>query len=178
MAYFLYNLCLLTALLLALPLLPLALFIPKVRRGLGQRMGLLPPAVRASAAMAQRRIWVHAASVGEVNAVSATVKELLRLLPQAGVVVTCTTAAGVDQARRRIPDAFAHLLMPLDLGIFLNPVVGWFQPGLALLVETELWPKFVRSLSRHGCVVMVVNARMSERSLRRYRLARGLFSEA
>ena len=177
MAYIIYNLLVGLLLLLALPLAPFAMLVPRVRKGLKERLGWLPLSVRASASMAERRIWIHAASVGEVNAIAPVLSELQVLLPQAGVVVTCTTAAGREHARKKIPDALAHLLMPLDASPFLKPMLQWFNPGLAIFVETELWPNFIRLLAARGCVVMMANARMSERSFKGYRLARPLFSE-
>lgn len=159
----------LTALLLLLtPLLPLLLLHPRVRAGLAERLGFLPRSVRDQAWLDEGSLWVHAASLGEVNAVAPVLRELAPKLPRLRVVVTCTTAAGREQARRLFPQASACLILPLDLPWMLEPWIRRLKPRLTLVAETELWPNFLGSLKRYGSKVLVVNGRLTERSARRY----------
>jgi 3-deoxy-D-manno-octulosonic-acid transferase len=168
MFYLLYNSLLLVALLVALPFLPLLLLWPSTRKGLSQRLGWLPQTLRDQALIHEGCLWVHAASLGEVNAVAPVLRELLPQLPRQALVMTCTTLAGREQARRLFPQATACLLLPVDLPWLLRPWILRFKPRLVLLAETELWPNFLRELKHHGAQVLVVNGRLTERSFRRY----------
>lgn len=174
---FLYTLLLSAAALLLLPLLPLLLLHPRIRAGLTQRLGFLPRAVRDQAWLDEGSLWVHAASLGEVNAVAPVLRELLPRVPRLRLVVTCTTVAGRNQAQRLFPQASACLLMPLDLPWLLQPWMERFKPRLAVIAETELWPNFLFQLKRFGSKVLVVNGRLTERSARRYgRLGRAFIN--
>lgn len=167
----LYSLLLSLLALCLLPFLPILLLHPRVRRGLGMRLGLLPRAVRERALLSEGSLWVHAASLGEMNAVAPVLRELTPKLPRLAVVITCTTVAGQEQAQRLFPQAEACLLMPLDLPFLLGPWMRRFRPRLALIAETELWPNLLHAFHAHGACVLVVNGRLTERSARRYRLA-------
>jgi 3-deoxy-D-manno-octulosonic-acid transferase len=174
---FAYSL-LLSLLCLALaPLLPLLCLHPRVRAGLGERLGILPRALREQAWLSEGSLWIHAASLGEVNAVAPVVRELLPKLPRLSLVFTCTTPAGREQARRLFPQAAACLLMPVDLPWLIAPWVRRFKPRLAVVAETELWPNFLDQLHRQGACLLVANGRLTARSAKRYRLLGRAFAE-
>ena len=123
-----------------------------------------------------RRIWVHGVSVGEV-------KNLARLIEAVGarhagvdVVVSATTPTGFDLAHRLYPDQTV-VQYPLDFGFFPGRALDRVQPDCVLLMELEIWPNFLQAASRRGVPVAVVNGRISERSFRGYRLARGLLPQ-
>ena len=124
------------------------------------------------------RIWAHAASVGEVGALRAVVTALVRERPGATVVVTTMTAAGRDAARRSILGAQAHLLAPLDCRRALRSFLAALRPTLVLIAETELWPNYFIESHRAGARIAIVNGRISERALGRYRYIRPLLREA
>jgi 3-deoxy-D-manno-octulosonic-acid transferase len=169
MIFLLYDSLLVLALLLLAPLSPLLLLLPRWRQGLTERLGWLPAEVRRQASMAEGSLWVHAASLGEVNAVAPVLRELQGRLPRQALVFTCTTVAGREQARRLFPQALACLLLPVDLPWLLRPWLRRFRPKLALVAETELWPNFLGQLKAHGCRVLLVNGRITARSAGRYR---------
>lgn len=157
------------------PARPLALLAsgaraPAARR---QRLGLVP-----APATATRRVWLHAASVGEVEAVRPIALGLLERLAPLTLIVTCMTRAGCEAAARRIPGAQACWLAPLDhprcVGNFLQAV----EPSLLVVCETELWPNYFLQARRAGARIALINGRLSERSLRRYLLARSLWQSA
>jgi 3-deoxy-D-manno-octulosonic-acid transferase len=127
--------------------------------------------------MHEGSLWVHAASLGEVNAVAPVVRELLPQLPRQALIFTCTTVAGREQARRLFPQATATLLLPIDLPWLLRPWIRRFKPRLVLLAETELWPNFLRELRVHGAQTLVVNGRLTERSFKRYRMLGRAFGD-
>lgn len=170
-----YTALLTLLVLLALPFTPLLMAVPRWRRGLLQRLGFLPPALRDNASLSEGCLWVHAASLGEVNAIAPVVRRLQGRFPRWQLVITCTTGAGQDQATRLFPRALAHLLLPLDLPFLVDPWVRRLRPRLTLVAETELWPNFFSALRRQGSLVMLANARMSERSAKRYAWVKPLF---
>lgn len=159
------------------PVLPVALLAtggrdPAIRRERLGRAGLAHPAAAA------RRVWVHAASVGEIEAVRPVLR---RLGGQAGsleVVVTTMTLAGREAARRRLPGFAAYQLAPLDFAAAVRAFLARLRPDLILIAETELWPNFFHEGARAGARIALINGRMSARSLGRYRLVRGLISQA
>jgi 3-deoxy-D-manno-octulosonic-acid transferase len=169
MLILLYDALLTLACLAALPLLPLLLLIPRARWGLGMRLGLLPRTVRHQAWLSEGCVWVHAASLGEVNAVAPVVRELIPKLPRQSLVITSTTKAGCQQARRLFPQASACLLLPVDLPWLVGPWIRRFKPRLLVLAETELWPNLLLQMKAHGAQVLMANGRLTERSYRRYR---------
>ena len=124
------------------------------------------------------RIWVHAASVGEIEAIRPVANGLLEHYPGAVMAITAMTAAGRDTAKPRIPGATAWMLAPLDNRRAVRSFLERVQPNLVVITETEIWPNYFIESARLGATIAVVNGRMSERSLRRYLLARGLFKDA
>lgn len=141
------------------------------------RMGLLRADDGASPS-AGPRIWAHAASVGEVGALRAVVTALVRERPGATLVVTTMTAAGREASRRALPGAQAHLLAPLDYRRALRSFLHAVRPTLVLIAETELWPNYFIESHRAGARLAIVNGRISERALARYRYVRPLLGEA
>jgi 3-deoxy-D-manno-octulosonic-acid transferase len=178
MILFLYNLALLTALIVGAPwwLWKMATT-HKYRNGLLARLGTVPPALRAlglESKDARPLIWLHAVSVGEVLAVSRLVGELDRAFPGHCLVISTTTRTGQDLARDRF-GASRVFYCPLDLPWAVRAYLTALQPRLLILAETEFWPNLLTGCFRRGIPVAVVNARISDRSWPRYRMLRGLW---
>jgi 3-deoxy-D-manno-octulosonic-acid transferase len=123
-------------------------------------------------------VWVHAASVGETNAVL----PLIGRLAAAGVTVlfTTVTVTSAQIAAARLPQGAIHQFSPLDVAPWIDRFLRHWQPDLALFVESELWPVTIMSLAERGVPQVLVNARLSERSFGRWRrhesIARPLFA--
>ncbi|HVA81019.1 MAG TPA: 3-deoxy-D-manno-octulosonic acid transferase [Candidatus Binataceae bacterium] len=158
------------------PALPLALAAAGARekQDRRERMGTIALAPNG----AGPRIWVHAASVGEVEAIRPVVAGLDRALEGARIVITTMTATGRDAARRRIPAAAVCALAPLDCPATVRRFLRAVRPSLVLIGETELWPNYFFESRRAGARVAIINGRISERSLARYRRAKSLFGHA
>jgi 3-deoxy-D-manno-octulosonic-acid transferase len=124
------------------------------------------------------RIWVHAASVGEIEAVRPIVGGLARALPRAAIAITTMTVAGREAASRRIGERAACQLAPLDCPLVVRRFIRRLRPQLVLIAETELWPNFFVESARAGARVALINARVSARSISRYRLIRPLIARA
>lgn len=124
------------------------------------------------------RIWIHASSVGEIEAVRPVANGLLQHYPDAMLAITTMTAAGREAAERRIPGARSWMLAPFDTVSAVRSFLSRIRPDLLLITETEIWPNYFLEAARFGARIAVVNGRMSERSMRRYMLARSLFENA
>ena len=143
----------------------------KYRGGLSQRMGKIPERLRAPTSA--DTIWIHAVSVGEVLAVSRLIGEMRLRFPAHRIVVSTTTDTGQKLAAQRFgPDNLFYF--PLDFASAIRPCLQALQPALVVLAETEFWPNFLRLAHQSGAKIAVVNARISDRSLRGYRWAQPL----
>jgi 3-deoxy-D-manno-octulosonic-acid transferase len=166
--YALYNTLLLLASLGALPYFAIrSLRITKYRPGLRQRFGHVSPDV-VSALRGRRPLWLHAVSVGEVIASVPLVNALRRRFPYLPILISTVTETGQATARERMAAA-ACLYFPLDYPWVVHHVISRLQPRLFLMVETEIWPNFLRELTRQAIPAMLVNGRISPRSFRGYR---------
>lgn len=112
-------------------------------------------------------IWVHAASVGEMLAVVSIVE---RLRAQGfAMLVTSGTVTSASLAEQRLPDGVLHQFIPLDGPLFVQRFLDHWRPGLALFVESDLWPNLICLSAMRGIPMIVVNGRLSERSFTRWR---------
>ncbi|MBF6568747.1 MAG: 3-deoxy-D-manno-octulosonic acid transferase [Candidatus Binataceae bacterium] len=124
------------------------------------------------------RIWFHASSVGEVEALSAIAQALIREVDGASAIVTTMTESGREAARRRIPDAAVHRLAPFDHPSRVRNFIAAMRPKLMVITETEIWPGYFIEARRAGARIAIVNGRVSERSFERYQWLRPLLAEA
>ena len=113
-------------------------------------------------------VWLHAVSVGEVNAAVPVVEALRRAHPQLRWLVTTITPTGSERVRALWGDAVEHVYAPYDLPGAVNRFLQHYQPRLALVMETELWPNLLFGCSDRGIPAYLLNARLSARSLRGY----------
>jgi len=114
-------------------------------------------------------IWVHAVSVGEVIAAAPLVDALRARHPDAAFLVTTGTPTGAAQVAARWQGAVRHLYLPYDLRGAVRRFVAHARPRIAIIMETEVWPNLYVEAARARIPVLLVNARLSERSLRGYR---------
>ncbi len=137
------------------------------RKGFFQRFGLIGP--MASRKPGIKRVWLQAVSVGEILAVA----PILESLAKAGnieVVLTTTTSTGLKVARERYGEiTLAIGIFPLDFWLFSHIAWNRIQPDLAILMESELWPEHIRQANRRNVEVILINARLSDRSYGRYK---------
>ncbi|HVR80797.1 MAG TPA: lipid IV(A) 3-deoxy-D-manno-octulosonic acid transferase [Luteimonas sp.] len=125
-----------------------------------------------------KTVWVHAVSVGEVNAAVPLVNALRAIRPDLQLLVTTITPTGSARVRALWGDAVAHVYLPYDLPGAVARFLTHYRPRLALVLETELWPNLLFGCRDHGVPAYIVNARLSERSLRGYRVLRPLIGRA
>lgn len=138
--------------------------LPAYRRRIGERFG------RFQALESADSIWVHAVSVGEVQAASELVRRLAELFPGSRIVITTSTPTGADRVRKLFGDAVIHRFMPFDLPFAVRAFLRLTKPRLLVIMETEIWPNMIGECSKQAIPVLLANARMSARSAKRYRL--------
>ena len=169
MILLLYNLALLAALVVSVPwwLFRMATT-HKYREGLKERLGWTrPPANPANLPI----LWIHAVSVGEVLAVSRLVQTLDAALLGHSIVISTTTRTGQALARERF-GAGRIFYCPLDLPWATRAWLNRLRPEMLILAETEFWPNLLSGCFRRNIPVVIVNARVSDRSWPRYRRLR------
>lgn len=123
-------------------------------------------------------VWVHAVSVGEVNAAAPLVDALRDTRPDLRLLLTTITPTGSARVRALWSDAVEHVYLPYDLPGAVARFLAHYRPQLALILETELWPNLLLGCRDHRVPAYIVNARLSERSLRGYRVLKPLISRA
>lgn len=121
------------------------------------------------------KVWIHAASVGEVTGVSPLVRALSERATESELIMTTTSVTGREEARRRRL-ADRALLFPLDHPVYVRRVLDLATPSLVVIAETELWPSFLLELIRREIPAVVVNGRISEYSFPRYRKLKRLLA--
>ena len=124
-----------------------------------------PVEVRANTKGAdEKSIWIHAVSVGEVLAVLPLARSLKSKYPGCRLLISTTTATGQQLARERMDFADAIFYFPLDWVGPVRRALGATRASVVLIVETEIWPNFLRQCRRASVPVIFVNGRLSERS--------------
>ena len=113
-------------------------------------------------------IWLHAVSVGEVQAVEPLVQHLLGEHPELPVTITTTTPTGSDRVAALFGESVFHVYCPYDIPLFINNFLQRVQPGILLMVETEIWPNLLAACQQRGIPSLLGNGRLSAKSARAY----------
>jgi 3-deoxy-D-manno-octulosonic-acid transferase len=123
-------------------------------------------------------IAVHAVSMGEVNAAGMLVQELVQRYPEDALCLTTLTPTGSARVRDIFGDSVFHVYVPLDLPGSVRRFLDRVQPRLLIIMETEIWPNLYHAASARNIPILIVNARISERSIGGYRRLRRLIADA
>jgi len=154
---------------LLLPVLPLRLWWrgrrePGYRANVGERFGLYRGAAHATGAL-----WIHAVSLGETRAIAPLIERLQREAPARPILLTHMTATGREAGRTLFGDRVMQAWLPYDVPFAVRRFLEHFRPRAGLLVETELWPNLTAAVARTDVPLLLINARLSERSAQGYR---------
>lgn len=114
-------------------------------------------------------IWVHAVSVGEVLAAEPIVREILKRHPERDVVITTMTPTSSERIEKLFGDSVFHVYAPYDVPFMVQAFLKRIKPEFLIIMETELWPNMIHQTKALKCPVVLVNARLSERSAKGYR---------
>ena len=117
-------------------------------------------------------IWIHAVSLGETLAVAGLIKAIQRTFPERKIYLSHVTPTGREAGEVRLPSIAGRFYIPLDWRWAVRRALARIKPSLLVIVETEIWPNLLRAAQAAGARVVIVNARVSKRSLRGYSLVR------
>jgi 3-deoxy-D-manno-octulosonic-acid transferase len=148
-----------------------ALWNPEYRGRLPQRLGFVEPQATPGC------LWVHAVSVGEVQAAAALIAALRRQVAGTEIVITTVTPTGAQRAQALFGTSVRHCYLPYDLPGAVRRFLDRVRPSVAIILETEIWPTLYDSLGRRGIPLVMGSARVSTKSVDRYRRMASLFKE-
>ncbi|WP_162062307.1 lipid IV(A) 3-deoxy-D-manno-octulosonic acid transferase [Vibrio taketomensis] len=125
---------------------------------------------------ADQPIWIHAVSVGEVIAAIPIIQGIKQQCPEQAIVVTTTTSTGAAQLSK-LGELIEHRYMPIDFAWCVKGFLRQVKPAQLLIIETELWPNTLHCVAKAGIPISVLNARLSERSAKRYAKFQFIFNQ-
>jgi len=123
-------------------------------------------------------IWIHAVSVGEVQAIERLVKQLLEAYPTKSLLITTTTPTGAARVKKLFAGRVTHCYLPFDLPWLVGPFVNRLQPAILIIIETEIWPNLLAACNHHNIPTLLANARLSAKSAKGYQRFSSLTAEA
>jgi 3-deoxy-D-manno-octulosonic-acid transferase len=147
---------------------------PAYRDRLPERLGF----TRVFQGSDARPIWLHAVSVGEVQAAAPLVRVLLKKYPQRPLLITTATPTGAQRVRALFSDSVRHAYLPYDLPGAVRRFLDQVRPSIAIVMEREIWPNLFSECRRRRIPVLLASARISERSAVRHQRFASLFGEA
>ncbi|MBN2062771.1 MAG: hypothetical protein JW882_20380 [Deltaproteobacteria bacterium] len=158
--------------------LPLFLVYIRFKRnddyGIRERMGCLTPETLGNLS-GKPRIWIHAASLGEVRVAQPLIKELRRIVPGCSFMISTTTRHGRDLANELFNYGIPVFYAPVDLKTAVRNSIRKTRPDIIVFLETEIWPAWLTVAREMGVKTCLVNGRISERSIKRYGWFRPFF---
>jgi len=147
----------------------------RVRRGkedpsrLNERMG-----IAGKTRPSGKLVWIHAASVGEAQSALVLIDALGKNTSVINVLVTTGTLTSATLMQRRLPSFALHQFVPMDHPDWIRTFLDHWKPDLALWIESELWPNTLLALKKRGVPLVLVNARLSEKSFSNWQLAKSM----
>ncbi len=174
--YFLYSVLMGLAALLTSPYwLIQGLRQGKYLSNLGERLGFSLSDLEKLPAWRAGAVWIHAVSVGEALSGITLARRLKDAYPQRPLIVSTTTLTGYAVAKDRLPFADAVIFFPLDWAFCVRRVLDAAKPAVVIILETEIWPNFLREAGRRKIPVLFLSGRISDRSFTRWQRYLGAF---
>ncbi len=141
------------------------------RHGILERLGFI-----GHYKINSRLFWFHAASVGELKILAMVIPEIKKRLPDISIAISTTTATGKRRAKEIFDKDTIIFLQPLEIKTVIGRVLNTLRPEKLIVVETELWPLMLTTAHENGTNIYLINARMSQRSFRFYKILKSLIS--
>jgi len=146
---------------------------PRYWRRSSERLGGRPTSFPATVRGA---IWLHAVSVGEIVSAIGLIQQLRRQSPGTPLYISVATVAGRGVAEQKVASLVDGIFYaPIDYAFAVRRVLRRIRPSVVIVLETEIWPTLYREVKRAGCALVIVNGRISDRALPRYRSWRFFF---
>lgn len=137
------------------------LTVPTFRENLIHRFGIIPKPPTSS-------IWIHCVSVGEFKAAIPLIERLLSNNPTAIINISTTTPTARQEVLNQFKGKVSHTYFPIDLPIIIRTYIKRLNPEICILLETEIWPNLIHHLHAKNIPILLINARLSHRSVKRY----------
>ena len=134
---------------------------PLYRHRVHERLGIIPK-------IPVPVIWIHCASIGEFKAANTLIDTLIQKFTDYRVLVTTVTATGSQSVIDTYQSKVLHYHLPLDLPIIVNKYIKKINPSICIFLEKEIWPNLIHTLNKKNIPILLVNARLSQRSLEKY----------
>lgn len=179
MKWALYNLLFLAVYPFLLP----GFLLRMARRGgyaarMGDRIALYPADVRSGLLKHSGKwVWIHAVSVGEVQVAGQLMRRWREVEPDVRFCFSTTSSTGWKMAEREVTPRDQLVYNPLDFPNFVKSALATVKPRAVILTESEIWPCFIRTAAKRRIPLFLINARVSDRSAPRYRMARWWFAD-
>ncbi len=175
--YFFYNLILIFLSLLLSPVILIAFIVkPKFRAGFWQKIGFYKPSEISF--KETKTIWIHAVSVGEVNAVETFTKKLRNEYPDFNIVLSTVTRTGQQVATNKLTNFTDKIIyFPYDFFFSVKSALNIIKPDLVIIAETEIWPTFSNEVNKKNIPLMIINGRISPSSYKGYKRFKAIFSK-
>lgn len=165
-------------------LLLLLLFIPLAIYTLWQSIRVFEPryflqrlGLYFSPSINKNGIWIHAASVGEVNAVIPLLVKLHDNFPETPLTLSTNTLTGSAVAKKQLPKTIQYLYFPLDYRWSVKRIINKIKPKAVFIVETELWPNLYKTLNKQNISLNIINGRISEKTLHAKKWLKDIYAE-
>jgi 3-deoxy-D-manno-octulosonic-acid transferase len=166
--YIFYNLLLFLILIIYSPVLLYKKITKKNKKNIYELFGIYSDKFK-NIVNKEKIIWVHAVSVGETVAASPIVKELKKEITNYKIIFSTTTFTGQNMAHKIIKDADAIIYFPFDLPFAVKRALNTINPDLIMIIETELWPNFIRISKKRSHNIIYANGRISDSSFKKYK---------
>ena len=165
--FFIYNFFLIALSLIFLPLILIAFVVqPKFKAGFWEKLGFY----KFNLDKNKRTIFIHAVSVGEVNAVEEFVKRMRKDFPNDNIVISTTTKTGQEIANKKLSDVVNQITyFPYDFFFSVMSFLNKLKPDLIIIAETEIWPMFTYFANKKNIPLYIINGRISPHSYDGYR---------
>ena len=125
-----------------------------------------------------KSIWIHAVSVGEVNVALKLIQDLEEILESPNFILSTTTLTGARKAKENYSKNLKHVYFPFDLKFICKKFISFYNPSILLLVETEIWPNLINVSNESKLPVVLVNGRLSDKSLKKYQRLSSFFKDS
>ena len=122
-----------------------------------------------------KSIWIHAVSIGEVNVALKLIQDLEEILESPNFILSTTTLTGARKAKENLSKNLKHVYFPFDLKFICKKFISFYNPSILLLVETEIWPNLINVSNEFKLPVVLVNGRLSDKSLKKYQRLSSFF---
>lgn len=152
--------------------LPTLIFKGKLHRDFLERFGKYDEAKRDALADAKDAIWIQAVSVGEVALCRDFIPSLKTKFPGRTIIFSTITKTGNDLAKKLFREDAIVIYFPLDFSFIVRKVIALIRPKACVMVETEVWPNFLKEIERRAIAAILINGRISDRSFGKYKLVK------